>query len=233
MTYGKLHEDAIALSNHDPLRHGFPLEHWVKADELLQTYDTLFASGGNRCLAGWQEVYDPVQQKSLRVDEIDGDFHVYAWDNDTNEQVIAPAGKPYRKPHEMLYDVTLSNGQVISCSEGHRVATPFGWRSLSSLSVGQLLFSHRSGEKSFFSRLRERLSCFLFQPQSSLGRILLVWLQDALCLKQTLQDLRGHCLSSRHFYDAQLLSEIGYDPILAPSLGDVPKCREYVFDEVG
>ena len=44
----KAREDAIALSNHDPLRHGFPLEHWVKADELLQTYDTLFASGGNR-----------------------------------------------------------------------------------------------------------------------------------------------------------------------------------------
>ena len=53
----KAREDAIALSNHDPLesmrRHGFPLEHWVNlqhllADELLQllfshTTKTFFA----------------------------------------------------------------------------------------------------------------------------------------------------------------------------------------------
>ncbi len=44
----KAREDAISLSNTDPLNHGFPLQHWEKADELLAKYDTLFASGGNR-----------------------------------------------------------------------------------------------------------------------------------------------------------------------------------------
>jgi hypothetical protein len=44
----KAREDAISLSNTDPLNHGFPLPHWEKADELLAKYDTLFASGGNR-----------------------------------------------------------------------------------------------------------------------------------------------------------------------------------------
>jgi hypothetical protein len=44
----KAREDAISLSNTDPLNHGFPLPHWDKADELLAKYDTLFASGGNR-----------------------------------------------------------------------------------------------------------------------------------------------------------------------------------------
>jgi len=44
----KAREDAISLSNTDPLNHGFPLPHWEKADELLANYDTLFASGGNR-----------------------------------------------------------------------------------------------------------------------------------------------------------------------------------------
>lgn len=44
----KAREDAIALSNQDPLRHGFELEHWLEADKLLTEYDTLFVSGGNR-----------------------------------------------------------------------------------------------------------------------------------------------------------------------------------------
>lgn len=44
----RIREDAIAMSNEDPLTHGFPLGHWTAADDLLYRYDTLFVSGGNR-----------------------------------------------------------------------------------------------------------------------------------------------------------------------------------------
>ena len=44
----KAREDAIKLSNENPLYHGFTLEGWVYADEMLQHYDTLMCFGGNR-----------------------------------------------------------------------------------------------------------------------------------------------------------------------------------------
>jgi hypothetical protein len=229
----KAREDAIKLSNENPLYHGFTLEGWVYADEMLQHYDTLMCFGGNRCLAGEQLIYDPVKQKSLRVDEIEGDFYVWAWDCHTKEKVVASAEKPYQKPSEMLYDVTLSNGRSLACSAGHRIATPFGWRSLSSFSVGQLLFSHRSTGNSFFSRLCGQVASVFSPQKSKMGRILLAWLQDALCLKQTLQDFRGDCRSSSRFYDEQLLSDLGFDQALAPSPIYAPRRMECAFDDLG
>lgn len=41
-------EEAIKLSNEDPLNYGFELESWANARESLQVVDSLIVSGGNR-----------------------------------------------------------------------------------------------------------------------------------------------------------------------------------------
>jgi hypothetical protein len=115
------HEEAIANADADPLNFGVSLEGWVYADEMLDKYDTLMVFGGNRCLAGEQEIYDPVQQKSLRVDEIEGDFHVLAWDAAKKQKVSTKALAPFRKPPLDLFQVRLGNGEALHCSNTHQV----------------------------------------------------------------------------------------------------------------
>ena len=41
-------EEAIKLSNEDPLNYGFELESWANARESLDVVDSLIISGGNR-----------------------------------------------------------------------------------------------------------------------------------------------------------------------------------------
>lgn len=76
--------------------------------------------GGNRCLAGSQEIYDPVLGKRRRVDEIDSDFHVYSRDPNTGERIVAVARRPYIKGYDLLCRVSLSNGETIRISPEHR-----------------------------------------------------------------------------------------------------------------
>ncbi len=101
--------------------------------------------GGNRCLGGEQEIYDPVACVSRRVQDIKGDFHVWAWDG--GKLVIARARQPFTKPAQWLYAVRLANGQSVVCSGTHLLLTPGGYRPLAELSVG----------------------CVLFRPQTSAG----------------------------------------------------------------
>lgn len=223
---------ALRAAEEDPLNHGFELEGWKYADKFLQTVDTVILSGGNRCLAGDQEIYDPVTKKSRQVQDIDGDFHVWAYDTLTGQREVARALKPYQKQFERLYRIDLSNGQSFSCSAEHRFATPFGWRSLSESSIGQLVFSLPASKSSFVSRLRGRIASFLFRPQSNLGRALLACAQDVLYWKQTLQDCLGGCLACHRLYDEQPRLVLGVGPAYLPLRVDVPKCKEYAFDDL-
>jgi hypothetical protein len=44
----RLHEDAVANADEDPLNFGVSLEGWMYADKMLEDYDTLMIFGGNR-----------------------------------------------------------------------------------------------------------------------------------------------------------------------------------------
>ena len=226
------HEGRIKAAEADPLNNGVELEHWGYAEDLLDSCLSIMCLGGNRCLAGEQEVYDPVAQKSRRVSEIDGDFHVEAIDTVTGERVVAPAKKPYRKPVAKLFDVHLSNSESFACSAEHRFATPFGWRSLSSSSIGQLVAFLPKGGNSFFSRLRARIASFFCRPQSNLERILLACLQDVLYWKQTIQDYLDDCFACYHQYDEQLRLVLGIGPAYLPLRVDAPRRKKYVFDHL-
>lgn len=94
-------------------------------------------SGGNRCLSGDTQIYDPVKKKSSRIDEIRDPFFVYAWDG--KRLVKAKAKPPFKKGTDKLYRVMFSNGEALDCTLGHRVLTPSGWSEIGQLTVGSVV----------------------------------------------------------------------------------------------
>ena len=117
----KAHEGRIQAAIEDPIRHGFDLPGWERMTDSFKDYNEVLALGGNRCLAAEQEIFDPVAQKSRRVDEIDGDFNVIAYDEINDRLLESKALAPFRKPAQDLYCYQLSDGEEIHCSSTHRV----------------------------------------------------------------------------------------------------------------
>ena len=117
----RAHEGRIQAAEEDPLRYGFDLPGWSRMRDAISEYDEVITFGGNRCLAAEQEIFDPVAQKSRRVDEIDGDFNVLAYDEANDRVLEAEALVPFRKPALDLYCYQLSDGEEIRCSSTHRV----------------------------------------------------------------------------------------------------------------
>ena len=132
-------EEAIRNSINDKFRYGWIFENWKKVEQYLKDRNEVLISGGNRCLGGEQEIYDPVAKTYRRVDSINEGFHVNAWDG--HRTVVARAEKPFRKPVSRIYRVALDNGQLLTCSKAHLLLTPCGWRSLGSLQIGDSLLS--------------------------------------------------------------------------------------------
>ena len=223
----QLHNDRIEASVVDPVYNSFVLPQQEKVRNLLweDHIDEVWVLGGNRCLAGEQEIYDPVQQKSLRVDEIEGDFHVWAWDETTSRRVQAKALAPFRKPSLSLFEYQLGNQQRLRVSSTH-LALQFG----SYRPIGSSIFLDVHDKTSYFSGLplsdgRHLVTTLDIYPSTSLG--------DVRRLLQTAQDsqwnysvyLRLDDERPRHVLDGVL-----YD---SPLLDDVLEYISYVFSEEG
>jgi hypothetical protein len=115
-------EEAIRNADKDPFRYGFKLEHWFKAWEQLDEVNEILCLGGNRCLAPDQEIYDPVFQAYRKVSEIEEPFHVVAWDAKNNREVIARAGKPFKKKkRDKILHFWFSDGGTLRCSGSHLI----------------------------------------------------------------------------------------------------------------
>lgn len=139
--------------------------------------------GGNRCLAGCQEIYDPVLGVSRRVDQIDSDFHVWSIDPVTGKKIIAAAGEPFVKGFDDFYEVFLSNGDSMVVTKEHRWLSQDGsWVSLSSqLQQGFSRVPLASTSDTFLSGFRR---------------------DDHRSLRTT-EDCRGDCCSCSHPYGEQ------------------------------
>ena len=211
------HEDyhaRLQQAEEDPLNHGFSLEHWVYAESMLDSHDSVMCLGGNRCLAGEQEIYDPVAQKSRRVDEIDGDFHVLAWDESTSQVVQAVAQAPFRKPALDLFQVLLGNSEVLRCSKTHKA-----------LSFGSYLPIADAG---FLDVPEPQDDSLSFLPLSDGYHLLTTWDigplasdEDVLRLWQTVQDLQCHCSVYYRHDDGLLHHVLDSDLDASPSPDDV------------
>ncbi len=130
----KLIEQAIAWEQaqgrnlYDPsekLYEWFLAPHWIKG-----------IRGGNQCLAGESEIYDPVKGKYRRLDQIDEDFHVLSWAEKPyhldveNELIVAEAEKPFLKGHDDLYEIELSNGNHFTGTLNHQILSTQGYISV-------------------------------------------------------------------------------------------------------
>jgi hypothetical protein len=127
----------------DPLMHYTPPVTLGRASESKSRYICVHAP--NQCLGANSEIYDPVMKESRRVADIDGPFHVYAWDELAGEMKIAEALTPQQLEEDAIYKVTLSNGLSFEASLGHRILCADGqWLALSAVPLGCELYRHPS-----------------------------------------------------------------------------------------
>jgi len=121
MDIHRIYHEAIENADKDPFRYGFRLPHWGKAEEQLSEVTEIVALGGNRCLAGDQEVFDPIAGKHFQVKDISSSFHVWSWDEGSCSFVIALACKPFKKEkQEAMLHFEFSDGTKISCTANHQ-----------------------------------------------------------------------------------------------------------------
>jgi hypothetical protein len=117
----RIYHEAIENAEKDPFRYGFRLPHWEKAEEQLAQVSEVLALGGNRCLAGHQEIFDPVAGKHIQVKDIPSSFHIWAWDDKSLGFVVALACKPFKKDkEEAMLHFEFSDGTKISCTANHQ-----------------------------------------------------------------------------------------------------------------
>ena len=103
-------------------------------DKFLEAVDTVFVSGGNRCLAGEQLIYRADTDELVPVQDVSSAFEVLAFDEAERRVVRAAAHPPFQKPVQDLYRNQLSDGTLLSCSQSHRVLSQGQWCSMSELS---------------------------------------------------------------------------------------------------
>jgi hypothetical protein len=140
----RIYHEAIENAEKDPFRYGFRLPHWEKAEEQLSQVSEVLALGGNRCLAGHQEIFDPIAGKHYKVKDIPSSFHVWAWDKKSFGFVVALACKPFKKDkEETMLHFEFSDGTEISCTANHQFFCYHrGWIPASSIEFeGSRLFS--------------------------------------------------------------------------------------------
>lgn len=136
-------EKAIKFSEDDPYNFGHDLDSWKMAMEELQDSDVLLILGGNRCLDGNEELYNPSTNSYQKISEIKGETMVLAWDG--VRLVPAKASEPFRKSRAKIYQVTLEDGVSFSCSGEHRVLLATGeYEHIHSLDAGALLYHPRT-----------------------------------------------------------------------------------------
>lgn len=219
-----VYHEAVTNAERDPYRYGFRLPHWKLAEEQLTEVDEILALGGNRCLAPEQVIFDPVSGESIPVSEIQGEFHVLAWDGE--KRIPARALRPYVKTVARTYHVLLSNGDTVLCSAEHAVSTPLGWRSVADIGLGgvvsivpnKLVSPSLSGRQQFSSCL----------PLSTSGIALSRLRLNALRWTRRLLDSLDDCRSSHRFYGAPLPTLEEIDQERTPSPSDAPKYTGYV-----
>ena len=157
--------------------------------------------GGNRCIAGESKIYDPIMKEYREVQNINEDFHVYAYDEKKNALVITKALRPFHHDDiDSLYDISLSDGSKFTASLNHRVLLSNGlYEQISQCQVG----------------------CELYHPRSIEVYDQLIHGANVERLIQRVQDSQFDYRHFLHLYDEQPLRE-------ASSVQDVSPLQEYV-----
>lgn len=166
------------------------LQKYLKPDDIPQRLDSqkdLFASkasikgasGGNQCLGGETEIYDPVLKIKRAVKDIKEPFHVYAWDGGilSGRIVISQAETPFIKQEDDLYKFELSNGEDFVASMSHLVLTRKGYASLTDVTRGGVSIlrpsmpdtyplTHAADANYFYQKAQDSQTGYLAYPHS-------------------------------------------------------------------
>jgi len=202
----EVREQAIRDAQDDPYRYGFRLPHWERAEEQLKEVDEILASGGNRCLAPEQPIYDPVDGTTKPVCERNEPFHVEAWDG---EKLVVAEAEPAFPKHEMgLFEFTLCSGEQIRCSATHLFLTDSGWVSAGELGPGDRISSPYAAS----------------HHQSTEGYSPSVFPRDGDHYHQTAQGSQGGCHLFYRSCDEPPRASSGSDRVFLPLQGDAQEC---------
>lgn len=197
---GRVSEEGMALLRKYLKEEDIPQRFDSQMDVLKSDAPICGVSGGNQCLGGEQEIYDPVEGISRRVDSIKSGFFVKAWDG--KRVVMACAMAPFRKEIDDIYEFKFSNGEKLTSSMSHLVLSPDGFVPISSLLEGAAVFRPRSisdtspsilgeDDPSFWRKVRGSLSDCLAYFRSCGGQPRLV-LSTAPGVFPSQCDVHGH-----------------------------------------
>lgn len=185
-----------------------PVKLTGQLDAHLSHAPIRFVSGGNQCLGGETLLFDSKMKRYRRVDSIESDFNVYAWDG--KRVVEAKAKKPFKKEADHLYRFDLSNGESFVGSLSHLILSGGGYLPCSEL--------HPGYELSLPASILE------FDP--------LAHASSDLNSSETIRDFQYDCLSYPHFYDGLLRWVSENDQEIFPLQDDVHAHRELVFSQM-
>jgi hypothetical protein len=107
--------------------------------------------GGNRCLAGEQELVDPETGEARRIDSIERPFKVTSMVD--GKTAVYTASAPFIKGLDKLYAIDLSNGQQLRATLEHRVLCDTGWESVERAWQNRLPLKSASGEPVLIERV--------------------------------------------------------------------------------
>lgn len=161
--------------------------------------------GGMGCISAETRIYDTELNEHVAVADLVNEKRapvVLAWTGTRLEPIRASV--PYLKGKASLYRVTMKSGNSFVATADHVSLTPAGWQRVDSLQRGGHL-----------------LESGAFHPQSILAFDQPVSQLNADHCCQTPLSSQADCLTCRHLYGEQLLSESNSVPTSAPSLDDV------------
>lgn len=128
----RMHEDAVANAESDPLNYGMSLEGWVYADAMLDLYDTLMIFGGNRSSKTEYGARTVVKAALANPDSI---IVCFAQDSDASIRTQQTAIWRYLPP-EVKENKKKSETEYIN----YKVKTGFSGQSLILPNGSQILF---------------------------------------------------------------------------------------------
>lgn len=127
----------------NPVGAGWTLPIWPKVMANWKKANFHVVLGGNQCVSGDTWIYDPVSKCTTPISEIEGPFHVEAWDVKSGKVVWAEASKPFTKGEEEMFDVRWHHGGRkdyyghVRCTSEHKIMACSGqWVHVKHLKVG-------------------------------------------------------------------------------------------------
>ena len=110
----------------------------VEVPKELTGRRELLIEGANRCLHGSTKIFDPVAGRERVIENIEGPFHVFAWDG--VRPVIAKASRPFIKGRGPMLRIRLSNGAEFTVADTHVILACPAWKPCGRLTKGEQVF---------------------------------------------------------------------------------------------